>query len=414
MNMNKLWKRFWTLNRNHAGGFTLVELIVVIAILAILAGVAVPAYSGYVTKANMAADEALIRELYNIALVGVMDNHDKEINSAAVIKVGVNGALIDGDPTDNLVTILEEAMINSYGSDWYNICKLKYAEWSFNAGDVVATYEQSSIAGKEEELLGTASQLAGNFADFMSTGRNKPQAIVDLMEKYGYDADNDEAFANAAVMALANDISSNPDTQAAIIAELSNLGPANLDKIGQIYAKHYGGENVTNLGELQGEQQDMAILATTATLYAFATEFAHYTNDVGGSDAGLTILNNLETTLAANASSMSANQIMNTVQNAFGQIYNTYSSGENSLYSQYMAEGGQASKDADALMAVMGGVSESEKALSANMGTTDCFKDATNIVTTYLNVGKMLDSSYPAGVIVSANGTVTRYLNGVN
>ena len=38
------------------GGFTLVELIVVIAILAILAGVAVPAYSGYIEKANSAAD----------------------------------------------------------------------------------------------------------------------------------------------------------------------------------------------------------------------------------------------------------------------------------------------------------------------------------------------------------------------
>jgi len=37
------------------GGFTLVELIVVIAILAILAGVAVPAYSGYIKSANDAA-----------------------------------------------------------------------------------------------------------------------------------------------------------------------------------------------------------------------------------------------------------------------------------------------------------------------------------------------------------------------
>ena len=42
------------------GGFTLVELIVVIAILAILAGVAVPAYSGYITKAQ---DAAVITEL---------------------------------------------------------------------------------------------------------------------------------------------------------------------------------------------------------------------------------------------------------------------------------------------------------------------------------------------------------------
>ena len=42
------------------GGFTLVELIVVIAILAILAGIAVPAYSGYIKKADKAADLQLL------------------------------------------------------------------------------------------------------------------------------------------------------------------------------------------------------------------------------------------------------------------------------------------------------------------------------------------------------------------
>lgn len=50
------------------GGFTLVELIVVIAILAILAGIAVPAYSGYIQSANDAAVETELGAIKTAAM----------------------------------------------------------------------------------------------------------------------------------------------------------------------------------------------------------------------------------------------------------------------------------------------------------------------------------------------------------
>ena len=63
MNMKKKMKAFFTMKRHANEGFTLVELIVVIAILAILAGAAVPAYSGYIEKAERAADDQLLGTL---------------------------------------------------------------------------------------------------------------------------------------------------------------------------------------------------------------------------------------------------------------------------------------------------------------------------------------------------------------
>lgn len=102
MNMKKKMKAFFTMNRHANEGFTLVELIVVIAILAILAGVAVPAYSGYIEKAERAADDQLLGTL-NTAFAaacafngesnyGRNDNPSITINAGAVESNALNTA----------------------------------------------------------------------------------------------------------------------------------------------------------------------------------------------------------------------------------------------------------------------------------------------------------------------------------
>lgn len=102
MNMKKKMKAFFTMKRHANEGFTLVELIVVIAILAILAGVAVPAYSGYIEKAERAADDQLLGTL-NTAFAaacafngesnyGRSDNPSITINAGAVASNALNTA----------------------------------------------------------------------------------------------------------------------------------------------------------------------------------------------------------------------------------------------------------------------------------------------------------------------------------
>ena len=81
-------------NLKSKAGVTLVELIVVIAILAILAGVAIPAYSGYIQKANEATDMQMlgaVKTAIVFAAVEADPDHDCVV-TGAVVSNAANGA----------------------------------------------------------------------------------------------------------------------------------------------------------------------------------------------------------------------------------------------------------------------------------------------------------------------------------
>ena len=93
------------LNARNAG-FTLVELVIVIAILAILAGVGIPAYSGYIKKANNSAVNTELAAIKTAAQAAdaTGGNLEKIVISAdgkTITVTAANGkALAEGFDTD--------------------------------------------------------------------------------------------------------------------------------------------------------------------------------------------------------------------------------------------------------------------------------------------------------------------------
>lgn len=104
-------------------GFTLVELIVVIAILGILAGIAVPAYSGYIKKANEAADYT---QLDAIKTAAVFAFTDAQVKAEKYDNTDVKQIDVTAEKKINVTPVTGDAVTDLDISAYYDMTKFEF------------------------------------------------------------------------------------------------------------------------------------------------------------------------------------------------------------------------------------------------------------------------------------------------
>lgn len=306
-------KRFW----KKTEGFTLVELIVVIAILGILAGVGTVGYSGYVKKANMAADKTLASEVANALTLHAYSDP----GATGFVLLTTDGATGDGGAGD-------AAMEAAFGSEWETTAKLKYDGWHGgtlpSATDAQVVMDSSYFKyNSPADLVKSFSNLTDSLSGMAATASQDPlTTLVGL---------NGGAFMSAmeaeAIRDQLDDLDVNwdKDKEAYTTAVANLLVKKTADEIG-----NYDGTNA-----LSG----MSSLATNyALLYGWGIS----------TEEGRVVLDALNATLTD--PDTDSDEVLEAVDDAMT------TAGGSTSFTEYMAASEET--DGNALITIMGTVSD--------------------------------------------------------
>lgn len=389
MKFTEKWKRFLTLRRSANAGFTLVELIVVIAILAILAGVAVPAYTGYITKANKQADITLVSEVAQALSLYYYSNPNKNVSGYVCITSEGTVCLFGGSG--------EAAMDAVFGDDWEKNLSLSYDGWEYStsmpsAADAAKVAKSSYYKNSTPaELVTSFTGLTDALAGMANTASQDP-----LVTMKGVVMSEDEyEVMRAQLDTLGVSWSSEADADnTAYTTAVSNLLVQKVSS--EIGDNQYGAD----YDEKASQMSTLAI--NYALIYGWASADAE----------GAEILANLNA--AVTDPNASSTDVVDAVDSAFAQA------GERSSFMTYLdTQNGQGLDDISALSSIMGTVSRwsdgadmTTAGLYSSVSITDAVNNYITAVGTMSGIGDIdasaLETALRNGVVVfvSSDGTI--------
>ena len=392
-------------------GFTLVEMIVVIAILGILAGVGTVGYSGYIKKANMAADQQLVGSVKNALELAAISNMDQELSGGAIVlKKNAAAEVKLVDTTDTaMAELLENAMVAVFGSNWKEVCRLQYDGWENKVdADAAAAYNASSFAGNEKDLLNNVGGLTSVMTDFF--GNRNYNNLPTAMKEFLNGNDDPTSVANSAALVLAqgfageNDVSDDVTGVLSNMIDISTFDPTQLDTyladatedMTDAYKDAFAGT----------DNMKMIAMANAATFYAYAEAFAQFGEKQGYTGASERLKQLRDSELDAEKSST---YNLDKVTTALKDIILTAAGDpKGGLAAQAYFSGGEnspAATDAEAFTALMGALNANESALKGNIGSSSFYTDgkAANMLTGYIVAGSLAGGLDGGAVAVTLN-----------
>ena len=271
-------------------GFTLVELIVVIAILGILAGVGTVGYSGYIKKANMAADQQLIGFVNQAFAAACIENgvDQKQVANAtetmtdrAVTGVTVTAdAIVSAEKATEIAADFQKYFAGNQGSKFKLVTGLQYsavkgfysveldgisAEMQAAADNIKQMLTGTSYSGREETVVNNIQTLTNTMENML--GVMEPDVLGNLLggsfgaylTENGVDEEDPQAVANYATLFLADQVAGLSDSQKAEIARLWSTNNFN-----------YGGNIMNGVQQYMGANTGLSAMGAMAVFYANA------------------------------------------------------------------------------------------------------------------------------------------------